>query len=110
MERARRIESFRWPHWLCPVALLLVSWVWIAALTFRLGPGDTVVAAIFPPWWSTDRVFAAAASAEASIVRVGGFGSMLIVQPAAMNGPDRLYRAGAWLLLNPTGIGACLAN
>ena len=110
MERSRQIESFRWPHWLCPVALLFVSWVLIAALTFRPGRVDSVVAVIFPPWWSPDRAFAAAASAEASIVRVGGFGSVLVVQPAAMNGPDRLYRAGAWLLLNPTGLGACVAN
>ena len=110
MERARQIESFRWPHWLYPVALLLVSWVWISALTLRAGPGDTVVAVVFPPWWTTERSFAAAASAEASIVRVGGFGSMLVVEPAKMDGLERLYRAGAWLSLNPAGVGACLTN
>ena len=110
MERARQIESLRWPHGLCPVALLLVGWVFVAALTFRPGAGDTAVAVIFPPWWSADRAFAAAASAEASIVRVGGFDSVLVVQPAAFDGLDRLYRAGAWLALNPTGVGACVAN
>jgi hypothetical protein len=110
MERARQIESLRWPHWLCPVALLLVSWVWVTALTLRAGPGDSVVAVVFPPWWTTERTFAAAALAEASIVRVGGISSVLVVQPSAVNGLERLYRAGAWLSLNPTGIGACLAN
>ncbi len=110
MEHARQIESFRWPHWLCPVALLLVSWLWITAVTLRVGPGDNVVAVVFPPWWTTERSFAAAASAEASIVRVGGFSPVLVVQPAAVNGLERLYRAGAWLLVNPTGVGACLAN
>ncbi len=110
MERSRQYESFRWPYWLCPVALLLVSWVWTAALTFRPGPGDAAVAVIFPPWWSADRAFAAAASAEASIIRVGGFDSVLVVQPAAFDGLGRLYRAGAWLLLKPTGVGACVEN
>ena len=110
MERSRQIDSFRWPQWLCPVALLIVGWVFVAALIFRPGPGDAAVAVIFPPWWSTDRAFAAAASAEASIVRAGGFGSVLVVQPAAFDGLDRLYRAGAWLLLNPTGVGACVEN
>jgi len=109
MERARQIDSHRWPHWLSPVALLLVSWVWIAALTFRVGPGDSAVAVIFPPWWTADRAFAAAAAAEASIVRVGAVGSVLVVQPSALNGLQRLYRAGAWLAVNPTGLGACLA-
>jgi hypothetical protein len=110
MGHARQIESFRWPHWLYPVALLLISWVWIAALTLRAGPSDNVVAVVFPPWWTTERAFAAAASAEASIVRVGGFASVLVVEPAATNGLERLYRAGAWLSLNPAGVGACLAN
>jgi hypothetical protein len=110
MAHARQIDSCRWPHWLSPVALLLVSWIWIAALTFRVGPGDSVVAVIFPPWWTADRVFAAAAAADASIVRAGGFGPVLVVQPAATNGLQRLYHAGAWLAMNPTGIGACLAN
>ena len=110
MDHARRFESFRWPRWLCPVALLLVSWLSITALTLRVGPGDNVVAVIFPPWWTAERTFAAAASAEASIVRAGGFSSVLVVQPAAVNGLERLYRAGAWLSVNPTGVGACLAN
>jgi hypothetical protein len=90
--------------------LLLVSWLWITAITLRVGPGDNVVAVVFPPWWTTERAFAAAALAEASIVRVGGFSSVLVVQPAAVNGLERLYRAGAWLSVNPTGVGACLAN
>jgi hypothetical protein len=90
--------------------LLLVSWVGIAALTFRAGPGDKVVAVIFPPWWTLDRAFNAAASAEASIVRVGGLGSILVVEPAATNGLERLYRAGAWLSVNPAGVGGCLTN
>jgi hypothetical protein len=110
MGHVRQIDSCRWPHWLGPVALLLVSWVWIAALTFRVGRGDDAVAVIFPPWWTADRAFAAAAEAEASIIRAGAFGSVLVVQPAALNGLQRLYRAGAWLAVNPTGSGACLGN
>ena len=107
MGHARKIESFRWPLWLHPIALLLVSWVWIAALTLRAHPGDDVVAAVFPPWWSAADVFAAAASAGAAIVRVGGVASVLVVQPAARDGLQRLRDAGAWFVVNPQAVGAC---
>jgi hypothetical protein len=107
MGPARHLESFRWPLWLRPVALLLVSWVWIVALTLRADPADTVVAVVFPPWWNAARVFAAAASAGAAIVRVGGISSVLVVQPAARDGLERLRDAGAWFVVNPQAVGAC---
>jgi|SRR5579871_6695955 len=110
MGHARPIESSRWPHWLCPVALLLVSWIWVAALTLRADPRNEVVAVIFPPWWSAERAMAAAAAGGASIIRAGGLNAILIAQPSAINGLERLRDAGAWLVVNSVGVGACLAN
>jgi hypothetical protein len=110
MEPERQLKRSRWPQWLCPIALLLVSWVWVAGLVVQVHPGDDVVAVIFPPWWGTDRSIAAVASARAALVRAGGLSSIFIVQPAAADGLTRLREAGAWLTVNPKAVGACFAN
>jgi hypothetical protein len=110
MEPGRQPKRSRWPQWLCPIALLLVSWVWIASLVVQVRPGDDVVAVVFPPWWGEGRSLAAVASARAAIVRTGGLSSIFIVQPAASGGLERLREAGAWLTVDAKVVGACFAN
>jgi hypothetical protein len=110
MKSARQIESFRWPHWLSPVALLLVSWVGVAALTLQPRPDSDVVAVIFPPWWSAAQSFSAAASAGAAIVRAGAMSSILIVRPAESEGLLRLRDAGAWFAIDPQAVSACFTR
>jgi hypothetical protein len=110
MEPERQPKRSRWPQWLCPIALLLVSWVWVTALVVQVHPGDGVVAVIFPPWWDADRSLAAITSARAAIVRAGGVSSIFVVQPAGADGLKRLYEAGAWLTVDPKAVGACFAS
>lgn len=110
MEPERQPVRSRWPQWLCPIALLLVSWVWVAALVVQVQPDGDVVAVVFPPWWGADRSLAAVASAGAAIMRAGGLSSVIIVQPAAAEGLRRLREAGVWLTIDPKAVGACLAN
>ena len=110
MEPGRQPAQSRWPQWPFPTALLLVSWLWVAALVTQARPGDDVVAVIFPPWWSADRSLAAAASTGAAIVRTGGISSILVVQPDGPDGLKHLHDAGAWFAVDPRAVGACFAT
>jgi hypothetical protein len=110
MEPERQLRRSRWPQWLCPFALLLVSWVWVATLVAQVRSGDDVVAVVFPPWWTAERSIAAAASAGAAIVRAGGLSSIVVVQPADLHGLERLSQAGAWFMVDPKAISACFTS
>jgi hypothetical protein len=103
-------QPLQWKPWLCPMALLLVSWIWVAALAMQPRPGDDVIAVVFPPWWTADRALSAAAAAGAAVVRAGAVSSILVVQPATRDGVMRLREAGAWFAIDPKAIGACVTN
>jgi hypothetical protein len=68
------------------------------------------VAVAFPPWWSAQRVFTAAASADAAIVRITPIPSLLVVQPDGRDGLARLRESGAWLTIDPQAVAACLTK
>jgi hypothetical protein len=88
----------------------------LAASTFGTGwialrppeQAGAPVAAIFPPWWDATRSFAAAASAGASIVRPGAWPAILVVTAPDAGLSRRLHAAGAWFLVNPMALAACL--
>ena len=110
MERGKTILASRWPAWRNAAALLVASWVAIAALSLQVRPGAEVVAVIFPPWWSAQQVFIAAASANAAIVRVTALPSLLVVRPDDQNGLARLRQAGVWLTIDPQAVAACFTK
>jgi hypothetical protein len=109
MERSRPVAS-RWPAWVNATGLLIASFVGMAALSLRVQPGTEIVAVAFPPWWSAERIFTAAASAHAAIVRTTALSSILVVQPDSDHGLMRLRESGAWLTIDPQAIAACLTN
>jgi hypothetical protein len=108
MEWAHSWAPSRWPAWLNATVLLLVSFFAIAWLSLQVRPGAEIVAVAFPPWWTTQDSFAAAASANAEIVRTTAIPSLLVVKPNIHEGLIRLRKAGAWLTLDPEAIAACL--
>lgn len=110
MERESTISASRWPAWLNATALLVASWLAIAILSLQVRPGAEIVAVVFPPWWSTQEVFHAAASANAAIVRVTALPSLLVVRPDDRNGLARLRQAGVWLTMDPQAIAACFGK
>ena len=110
MERVTTISSLRWPAWLNATALLIASFLAVAALSLQVRPGTEIVAVAFPPWWSTERSFEAAASADAAIVRMTAVPSLLVVRPDRHEGLARLRKAGVWLAMDPQAIAACIAN
>ncbi|GAC1341082.1 MAG: hypothetical protein NVSMB20_17220 [Bradyrhizobium sp.] len=110
MERARTVTPSHWPAWLNATALLLASVTAVGALTLQVRPGAEVVAAAFPPWWSPQQIFEAAASADAAIVRTTALPGILVVRPNDREGLSRLRQAGAWLMIDPQAIAACFNN
>ncbi|MGZ5871627.1 MAG: hypothetical protein ACXWKP_05890 [Bradyrhizobium sp.] len=90
-------------------ALLVASFIAIAALSFQIRPGTEVVAVAFPPWWSAQQAFQATASANAAIVRMTAIPSVLVVRPDDRAGLARLREAGAWLAVDPRAIAACFS-
>ena len=107
MEPGNVIPATRRPAWLNAAALLVASWIAIAALSLQVRAGAEVVAVAFPPWWSAQQVFLAAASANAAIVRVTAVPALLVVRPDDDDGLARLRTAGAWLTIDPQAIAAC---
>jgi hypothetical protein len=110
MERGTTITSLRWPAWLNAAALLVASVVAVAALSLQVRPGTEIVAVAFPPWWSTEQAFEAAASADAAIVRMTALPSLLVVRPHRHDGLARLRKAGVWFAMDPQAIAACVSQ
>ncbi|MBR0684598.1 hypothetical protein JQ612_33730 [Bradyrhizobium manausense] len=96
--------------WLKAIALLVASWIAVAALSLQVRPGGDVVAAAFPPWWGTQQALAAATSAEALIVRITAIPSLLVVRPSEKDGLRRLRQAGVWLIMDPQAVAACISK
>jgi hypothetical protein len=110
MERIQDVTPSRWPAWFNAIGLLIASFFAIAALSLQVRPGAEIVAVAFPPWWSTQQVFAAAFSANAAIVRITAIPSILVVQPDSRDGLTRLRESGVWLTIDPRAIAACLTK
>ena len=110
MEQENSIATPRWPAWLNAAALLISSFIAIAALSLHVRPGAEVVAVAFPPWWGAQQVFLAAASANAAIVRMTAVPAILVVRPDDRDGLTRLRQAGVWLAMDPQAIAACFTK
>jgi hypothetical protein len=110
MQRTRDITPSRWPAWVNATGLLVASFLGIAALSLQVRPGAEIVAVAFPPWWSAQRIFTAAASANAAIIRITAIPSLLVVQPDSHDGLTRLRQSGAWLTIDPQAIAACFTK
>jgi hypothetical protein len=107
MVQGKIVATTRWPAWLNAAALLLASWIAIAAWSLQVKAGAEIVAVAFPPWWSGQQVFFATASANAAIVRMTALPTLLVVRPDDNDGLARLRKTGAWLTLYPRAIAAC---
>jgi hypothetical protein len=100
----------RWPVWFNASALLLASWLAIAALSLQVRPDSEVIAVVFPPWWNSQQALTATASANAAIVRLTAIPALLVVRPGDQEGMARLREAGAWFAIDPQAIAACFGT
>jgi hypothetical protein len=110
MERSQPVRTSHWFAWVNATGLLIASFVAIAVLSLQVRPGAEVVAVAFPPWWDAQRIFTAAASANAAIVRITVIPSILVVQPDGSEGLARLRESGVWLAIDPQAIAACFTK
>jgi|SRR5262245_23505630 len=110
MEGKTANPSRRWPAWANAAALLFAGWIALAILTLQVRPGATVVAVAFPPWWSSQQVFDAAASADAAVVRDTALPTLLVVRPDDHDGLARLHEAGAWFVMDAQAVSACFGR
>lgn len=70
-------------------------------------PGDRVLAAVYPPWWSDARIGEAAASAGA-IASGGGVRNVLLIQAERPGLSKRTLRSGAMLVLDARAARFCV--
>jgi hypothetical protein len=83
----------------------------LALATLQAAPRDgTQVAALFAPWTGGGEVIARVADADGLMVRRGVFESIVVVRSDVPGLIDRLYGAGAWLVIDPDVFGGCLAS
>lgn len=96
-------------------AALAASVMAIASLVALAGleakpQGFAEVAAIFPPWVTRERAFAAVVAAGGVVVRQGIAGSILVVHGDDPGVIPRLHAAGAWAVIDPVAFGGCLVR
>jgi hypothetical protein len=107
MDLTRDTVPHRWSPWLNATGLLFASVIAVAALSFHIRPDAEIVAIAFPPWWGSQQVFAAIASADAAIVRTTAIPTLMVVRPKDHGALERLHNAGVWLTIDPRAIAAC---
>jgi hypothetical protein len=66
----------------------------------------TTLMAVFPPWWTQNQVWEAAGSVG-YVVGIGGRSWAVVVHSNLNDIAPRLQHAGAWLVLDPRGLGIC---
>ncbi len=93
--------------WLTPV-LLVGATLAVAAFSDTRPRGDRI-AAIFPPWWTADRVLASAL-AVAPVSGVGRFSFIVAVSGRAPDTASRLGAAGALMTVDGSRFSFCLTR
>jgi hypothetical protein len=100
-------------RWLIDAAIL--ASLSVAALygTARIAlvPADPErgIALVFAPWTGADQAFARTLEVGGRFVRYGGVPFVTIVIPETGDYRVRAFAAGAWLVLDPQVIAACLS-
>ncbi|TAL02119.1 MAG: hypothetical protein EPO08_07870 [Rhodospirillaceae bacterium] len=91
---------------------------WLAALAlgvlvasavvprFQARPGATV-AAVFPPWWSSDATLRAAMQAGVAIVATSRMPNVVLVSANSVDTLLGLYQTGAWSLIGTDSAAGC---
>lgn len=98
----------KFSQWLPSVSILAVSTAVLPLLSDNL-TDPRVGAGVFPPWWSSHDVIAAAAAAG-SIVRLGTFPFIVVVRSNSSNVAENLSSSGSLFNLDPVGIAGCFTR
>jgi hypothetical protein len=89
------------------ILLSVASTVAMLAIVLTPDPSTSSFAVITPPWFDSARTMGLIESAGGSIVDMGGMPNIIVAHSNDPGFVKSLYRAGAWLVVNPLGAGGC---
>lgn len=95
-------------QWMPSMSILAISTAVLPLLSANLSDPH-VGAGVFPPWW-TSRDVLAAAGAAGSIVRIGTFPFIVVVRSTDSDVAEGLKASGALFNLDPLGIAGCFTR
>jgi hypothetical protein len=103
-----RTDRGSWLDFVPAIALLIVSagGILVAALSPASNRGQYAVVA--PPWYSLTQTAGLVATAGGDIVDFGRIADVVIAHSEKPGFVRALYRAGAWLVIDPVGLRGCL--
>jgi hypothetical protein len=90
------------------IALLLLSVAGIFGAALEPSGRNGQYAVVAPPWYDQAETIALAGQAGGRIVDVGGLANVIIVHADTPKFVAALYRAGAWLVIDPGMLRGCL--
>jgi hypothetical protein len=101
-------EEHSWRDFVPATALLVVSAVGIFAATLSPSADRGLYAVMAPPWYSVTQTVGLVSRAGGDLVDFGGLANVVIVHSANPRFVRALYRAGAWLVIDPVLLRGCL--
>jgi hypothetical protein len=97
-----------WRDFAPAIVLLMVSAVGIFVAAFSPSADRGQYAIVAPPWYSPAQTADVVGMAGGDIVDVGGLPSVVIARSTSPGFVRALYRAGAWLVIDPVQLRGCL--
>jgi hypothetical protein len=82
----------------------------IARLSFMPLDPNSGVAVIFAPWIEPQDALTRAVGAGGRFLRFGGFSFITVIVPDDPDYGSRVLAAGAWFVVDPNVLAACLPN
>ena len=106
---ARRSSSrANWTDYLALTILSVGALCFAARATLAPQQPERGAAVVFAPWTAPATAMVSAVEAGARFVRFGGFGFVAVVAPDDRNYTARAMASGAWLVVDPQLLAACL--
>lgn len=104
----------RAPRWRYLIGILGLTTFSFAALAATLSTtaadkaASRGVAVVFAPWTPSEAAIGRSVEAGARFVRFGAVPFVTIVIPESQGYPARAFAAGAWLVIDPLALSACI--
>lgn len=98
-----------WADYLALAVLSVGALCFTARATLAPREPERGAAVVFAPWTAPEAAMATAVEAGARFVRFGGYGFIAVVAADGRNYTARARASGAWLVLDPQLLAACLA-
>ena len=102
------VSPANWADYLALTVLSVGALCFTARATLAPHEPERGAAVVFAPWTAPEAAMATAVESGARFVRFGGYGFIAVVAPDNRNYTARAMASGAWLVLDPQLLAACL--